>query len=203
MDFKNTIVDFTASLLIVLRRFILLIFTPYKTLRKISFEKDRPQILIIFIFIFIYFYLSAFLRKSFYTPGLIFIIFTGQFLLTVLFFYLIAKSLNREVDLDSFIFTLSYSLFPTIIWFITNSVFYYFLPPPRRLTIGGKLFSIFFIAFSVSLLVWKAILFFLSIRFSSRLGVYRVLYLILLYLCLFAPLSLLLYQLKIFRIPFI
>jgi hypothetical protein len=35
--------------------------------------------------------------------------------------------------LDSFIFTLSYSLFPTLIWFTTNSILYRFLPPPRTI----------------------------------------------------------------------
>lgn len=203
MDFKNILIDLIASFLIVSRRFVLLIFTPYKTLRKISFEKDNVQILIIFSFAFLYFYLSSFLRKSVYGSILIFLIFIGQFLLTALFFYLITRSFDRETTLRSFIFTLTYSLFPTIIWFFSNSIFYYFLPPPRRLTLGGKFFSVFFVAFSLSLLVWKAILFFLSVRFSSRLGAYRVFYLILLYLCLFTPLSILLYQLKIFRIPFI
>lgn len=203
MDFKNILIDLIASFLIVSRRFVLLIFTPYKTLRKISFEKDNTQILIIFSFVFLYFYLSSFLRESAYGSTLIFLIFISQFLLTALFFYLITRSFERATTFRSFIFTLTYSLFPTIIWFFSNSIFYYFLPPPRRLTLGGKFFSVFFIAFSVSLLVWKAILFFLSVRFSSKLGAYRVFYLILLYLCLFTPLSILLYQLKIFRIPFL
>jgi hypothetical protein len=203
MDFKNILIDFIASLLIISRRFILLIFTPYKTMRKISLEKDNAQIYIIFGFVFLYFYLSSFLRDSVYGPILIFLIFIGQFLLTALFFYLTTRSFDKKITFRSLIFTLTYSLLPTIIWFFSNSLFYYFLPPPRRFTLGGKFFSVFFIAFSISLIVWKAILFFLSIRFASKQETYRVFYLILLYLCLFAPFSILLYQLKIFRIPFI
>jgi hypothetical protein len=98
---------------------------------------------------------------------------------------------------------LSYSLFPTLIWFTTNSVLYRFLPPPRTISILGKAFSVLFLSFSISLLVWKLILVYLAIRFSSKLNFYNIVYIILLYLCIFIPYSLLLYHLKIFRIPFI
>ncbi|MDH7476110.1 MAG: hypothetical protein QHH09_01405 [Microgenomates group bacterium] len=203
MDFKKLSAEIIASLIIVLRRFIFLIFTPYKTLRKISLEKDWSQILIIFFMVYLYFNFAYLLRESIFSPNLIFIIFLINFFFTCLFFYIISRFFNKETSFDSFVFSLTYSLFPTLVWFFGNSLFYFILPPPRRLTLGGKIFSIFFIAFSVSLLIWKLILFFLSIRFSSRLGFYKVFYFILLYLCFLIPLSILFYYLKIFRIPFI
>lgn len=203
MDFKSLFIGLIASMLIVVRRFILLVLTPYKTLRKISLENDCSQIFIILFFVFFYFQLASSLRKTVISPNVIFVIFLINFFLTNLFFYFLAKLSNKEIKFKSFIFTFSYSLFPTLLWFITNSFVYYFLPPPRTLSILGKLFTFVFIAFSISLLAWKLILFYLSLRFSTKLGFYRILYLALLYLSIFIPYSILLYQLKIFRIPFI
>lgn len=203
MDFKNLFIESLASFLIVFRRFIFLITTPYKTLRRISFEKDYGQIFIILFFVFIYFQLAAYLKKSVVPSTYVFLIFLDYFLLTNLFFYFFARLLNKNINLSSFLFTFTYSLLPTLIWFIINSVFYFFLPPPRSITITGKIFSILFIAFSISLFIWKMILVYLSLRFSTKLGFYKIIYFLLLYLCIFIPYSMLLYQFKIFRIPFI
>jgi hypothetical protein len=80
---------------------------------------------------------------------------------------------------------------------------YILFPPPRFPTLLGKGFSIFFIAFSISLLIWKFILFYLALRFSTKLSFFRLIYLIFLYLTWFVPYSFLLYYFKIFRVPFI
>lgn len=199
----DLITNLLASFVIILRRFILLIFFPYKTLRKISQEKDYYQVVIIFFLIFVYFKFAYFLRDKPYPALLIFIAFLLIFFCTICFLYLLSRSLNKKILFSSFVFSFTYSLLPTLIWFISCSLLYIFLPPPRTLSILGKGFSIFFVAFSISLLIWKLILFYLSLRFSSRLGFYRILYIILLYLIWFIPCSIFLYYLKIFRIPFI
>lgn len=203
MDFKNIIIDFVTSCVIVLRRFNLLIFLPYKTMRKISKENDYEQLFFLYLLVYVYFYGAYRIRPTDVIPLVSFISFFGLFIITVSFFYLFSRMFSKDIRVSSFVFTLSYSLFPTLIWFITNSLFYYFLPPPRTLSILGKAFSIFFIAFSISLLVWKLILIYCAIRFSSKFGFYRIMYSFILYLCLLIPASLLLYQLNIFRIPFI
>ena len=172
-------------------------------MRKISQENDYWQIALIFFFVFLYFKFIYYLRPNPYPATFIFIIFILNFCLTVLFFYLLNSRVNRNIKLSSFIFTFTYSLFPTLIWFIANSFLYLLIPPPRTLSILGRVFSIFFISFSVSLLIWKIILVYLAIRFSSKLNFYRIIYSIFLYLCLLLPYSVFLYQLKIFRIPFI
>lgn len=195
--------EFLSSLALVLRNFIWLIFAPYKTLRKISEEKDWFQIVIILFLVFVYFKFIYFLRKPIYPATVVFIFFLANFFLTVGFFYLISRIFNKKINFRSFLFTFSYSLFPTLIWFIVNSLLYRVLPPPRTFSLLGRGFSIFFIAFSISLLLWKMIVLYLSVRFSSRQNFYRIIFMIILYLAIFLPATVIFYRLKIFRIPFI
>lgn len=202
------LISFFTSLILIVRNFVFLIFSPYKTLRKISFEKDYYQPLTIFIGVFLYFKFVYFLRDKPYPATFIFLIFVINFFLTIIFFYFLTRFFDsdqneKRITFFSFIFTFSYSLFPTLIWFLSTSILYVFLPPPRTISLLGKAFSIFFVAFSLSLLVWKLILFYLSVRFSSKQNFYRILYMIILYLVWFIPYSIFLYYLKIFRIPFI
>lgn len=192
----------TTAFILVIRNFIFLIIFPYKTVRKISIESDYYQVGIIFLLIFIYFKFIYYLRSDPYPATLVFEIFIINFLLTAGFFYLISKN-TENINLKSFIFTLSYSLFPTLIWFVSNSILYVVFPPPRFPSLLGKGFSIFFVTFSISLLVWKLIIFYLSLRFSTKSNFFRIIYLIVLYLVWFIPYSIFLYHFKIFRIPFI
>ncbi len=172
-------------------------------MRKISQERDYWQVGVILFIVFVYFKFVYFLRTDSYPATFIFLVFLFNLCLTIFFFYGLGRLSTKNVQLSSFIFTFSYSLLPTLIWFISNSILYKLIPPPRTFSTLGKAFSTFFIAYSVSLLLWKMILFYLSIRFSAKLNFYRTIYLIILYLCIFLPYSLLLYHFKIFRIPFI
>lgn len=177
-------------------------------MRKISLEKDKYQPLFIIVLVFLYFKFIYFLRDKSYPATLIFLFFLFNFLLTVSFFYFMnklfdSKQKKRETSYSSFIFTFSYSLFPTLIWFLSTSLLYIFLPPPRTPSLLGKGFSIFFMAYSLSLLIWKLILVYLAVRFSSKQNFFKILYMIILYLIWFIPYSILLYNFKFFRIPFI
>ncbi len=203
MDFKQLGIELAASFFIVAQRFVLLIFTPYKTMRKISQEKDYSQIYVILFFVFIYFQLASRAKQLFFPSILPPLFFLLHFSVTILFLYTISHVFNSSARLQSFLFTLSYGLFPTLIWFTTNSLLYRLIPPPRTISLLGKAFSVAFISFSVSLLVWKLILFYLAIRFSSKMKFFNIIYTIILYLCLFIPYSLLLYHFGLFRIPFI
>jgi hypothetical protein len=201
-------IDLITSFVLVIRNFFLLIFYPYKTMRKISLEKDYYQLFIIAGLVFLYFKFVYFLREKTYPATLIFIFFLFSFSLTIFFFYLVnrffgSNKSKNEASLSSFIFTFSYSLFPTLVWFLSTSILYIFLPPPRTLSLMGKGFSIFFIAFSLSLLIWKLILVYLAVRFSSKQNFLRIFYMIILYLTWFIPYSVFLYYFHFFRIPFI
>jgi len=172
-------------------------------MRKISQEKDFSQIIILLGLIFVYFQLSHYYRKETFSGLTVYLVFLFDLSLTAGFFYLMTRVFRQRINFASYLFCFTYSMIPTLIWFVSSFILYLVLPPPRTMSILGKGFSIFFIAYSLSLLLWKAILFFLAIRFSSRMTFFRIVYVFFLYLCWFVPYSFLLYQLKIFRIPFI
>lgn len=172
-------------------------------MRRISFEKDSRQIFFIFLLVFTYFKFIYFLKTDRYPASFTFFIFLLNFFLMIGFFYFLGKIFNHRIKLSSLIYTFSYSLFPTIIWFFSVSILYIFLPPPRTASFLGKLFSIFFITYSLVILFWKIILFYLALRFSTRLNFYRIIYFFILFLLWFIPYSVFFYYLKIFRLPFI
>jgi len=204
---EELIIEIFTSLIVLIRYFFYLIFFPYQTVRKISLEKDYYQSLIIFLLIFSYFKFAYFLKNKPYPATLTFSVFLFHFFLTLIFFFclgnLITRKRKKEISFLSLLVTFSYSLLPTLIWFGSVSLLYLFLPPPRSPSFLGVSFSVFFIAFSLSLLIWKMILVFLSLRFSLRLNFYQIIYLWLLYFLWFIPYSFGLYYLRIFKIPFI
>ena len=205
MGFNYFVSNVLASVFIVLQRIILLAISPYKTIRRISEEKDYLQIIIIFIIIGIYFLSADKLREYDYEPGILFILTFFHYAYTVIFFYIAAEFFqkNKEYSFNSFLFTFAYALIPTIIWFSISSWLYALLPPPRTLSLLGKSFSIFYISFSIAILGWKVILQYLAIRFSTKFSFFFIMYSILFYLVTIIPYSLFLYSLRFFRIPFL
>jgi len=203
MDFKNFLLDFVSSSVIIFRRYLNLIFTPYKTMRKISLEKDLMQVYIILGSIVLYFSFRSFWIKLQFPSFLYILIFILDFAFTILFFYLIGSLFSKETSPRSLIFTLSYALYPTLTWFLANSIFYLLIPPPRTFSLLGRVFSIFFMTFSISLLFWKIILFYLAIRFSTKLNFFSILYLIILYALFLIPIIYGMYILGLSKVPFI
>ena len=172
-------------------------------MRKIVIETDFWQIFLIFFFIFIYFKFVYFLRDDSYPASFTFFIFLFNFFIMIFFFYFLVRFFGKKPKLLPFVFTFSYSLLPTFFWFISVSFLHLLLPPLRTVSFLDQFFSIFFITYSLSLLLWKVILFYLALRFSTKLGFYRIIYMITLFILWFIPYSVLLYYLKIFRVPFI
>ncbi len=172
-------------------------------MRRISQENDYWQMVIILFFVYIYFQLAHEIKNTAFPPVFIFLIFLTQFLLSIFFFFLVTSFSAKTASLRSYFNTFVYSLLPTLVWFVVNSFLYVLLPPPRTTSLLGIIFSIIFISFSVAVLIWKIILSYLAIRFSSKLPFYRIIYAIILYLCIISPYIIVLYKLKIFRVPFI
>jgi len=189
----------TVSFIIFFRRFIGLIFTPYATMRKISTEKELKDCIWIGIATVIYFLITNSVR--FWINGLLGAF--GLYVGSILFFSLFPSSGMQKEKILRLIKTWSYTLVPTLIWFYSTLLFYFLLPPPRTTSLLGQAFSIFYIAFSGSLFIWKLILVYLSIRFSLRAHLYRVIYYLLLYFALSIPLWLILYSRGISRVPFV
>ncbi|MCX6732421.1 MAG: hypothetical protein NTV98_02680 [Candidatus Roizmanbacteria bacterium] len=188
-----------ASLFMFFKRSIGLIFTPYSSMRKISLESTWHEYIWILILTIAYFVVTN--TVHFWMNGLI-----GAFGLygsTIIFFSLLPSHGTIKEKMHRLTKTWTYTLLPTLIWFYSTLFFYFLIPPPRTASILGQSFSIFYIAFSMSLLVWKLILTYLSIRFSLRIHLYRVIYYILIYLALSIPLWIFLYNIGISRVPFV
>lgn len=200
----------SVSTLLVAHYFFGLILYPYKSMRKITQERDYLQILLIFVLIYGYFIAANIIRKRTLHPFIIstsslvsFLFFLLTFFITIAFFYSMSRLMKLSTNLQALIFSFAYSLFPSFIWFLTTSVLYYLLPPPRTFSFLGKSFSITFIIFSLTLLIWRIILLYLSLRFSLKANFYTILILIIFFIIWFLPYSFMMYQLKVFRIPFI
>ncbi len=203
MDFEDVATNLLTSALLIIKYFFFLIVSPYKTLRKISLEGDYYEMGLMFFLVAAYFYFANFIRKFSNPPLIEFVFFLTNFFISTSFFYLLAKKTQKNLQFKNLLVTFSYTLFPTLIWFWTNSLLYLLLPPPRTLSIFGRAFSVAYTAFSLSLLIWKVILVYLSMRFSLRLNFYKIAYFFILYLCFLIPYSIILYSFRIFRIPFV
>lgn len=192
--------DFSLVLFVItIQRFIGLLFTPYKTMRRIAVEGTTKDLSWIYFFSFLYFFLSGNVRME--VGGIIAMILLIFF--SVIFFSLLPSSEITSRKFKTVWITWTYTLFPTIIWFYATLVFYLILPPPRTSSFMGGVFSVFYIGFSISLLAWKLILVYLSIRFSLKVHIFRVVYYFLLYIALSVPIWIILYRMGISRIPFI
>jgi len=193
MDFN------VVSTIFFLRRTVGLIFTPYATMRKISLERKMGEIVWIYCLTILYFFIGTSVHV--WVSGLMGAL--GLFCLSIFFLSLLPASGTYIQRLKRIIATWSYTLVPTLLWFYSTLFFYYIIPPPRTTSILGISFSIFYIAFSASLFVWKLILIYLCIRFALRVQLYRILYYLLLYFAISLPIWLALYMAGISRIPFV
>lgn len=183
-----------ASLIIVLRRSILLIFTPYKTMRRISIENDYLQLFWIALFILLYFTITGFVKIF---------IFTVLFFGTLALMYALGRGWKKVVKISNILFTFSYGLLPTTIWFYLSMALFYLLPPPRTPSLQGKVFSVLYVSFSLSLLLWKLILTYLAIRFSLKLGFYSTMFVLILYILCILSISYFGFTLGLSKVPFI
>lgn len=199
MPFEKLFIKLCAAVILVIRTGIQLIFLPYITMRDIVNKTGKAEVGILVSLCFVYFFVSSYIRFNVYIfiSGIIF--YCGS-----IFFFTVLPGKNTIAErLKKYVRSWSYTLFPTLLWFYTNALLFILLPPPRTVSLLGKTFSIFFITFSLSLFVWKLILIYLSIRFSSRIGLYRVFYYLMIYILLLIPISYCFYILGFSRIPFV
>jgi hypothetical protein len=205
MGFKSYFADIFIVILQVLRRATLLVVSPYKTMRMISFDGSFKEVVVIFLIIGAYFLFADHQRSYIISPVVIFFITILHYLLTALFFAVFKITLGQEksIEIKGFLRLFAYSLIPTTVWFYANSSLYVLLPPPRTESIWGEIFSIAFISFSISILFWKIIVLYLAVRFSTSLRFFSIMYAMSLYIAFILPYSFFLYALKLFRIPFL
>jgi len=186
-----------------------IITKPYRTYRRLSRGKHLEQILpltglVIFCFWFInliHYGLRPFLvavswaKTSFWAGAA----FSGA----ILSMYTAARFLKGKGGIKNLLLPWAYSLLPTLAWFFLVAASYALLPPPRSPSFAGKTFSFLFIVFSLTLLSWKIVLYYLTLRFGMKLDLIRIIFVSLIIFPIGALYSLIMYKLKIFRIPFI
>lgn len=201
---KTFSLQVVSSFILVIKRFVLLARKPYKTMRTISTDSDTSQIGIIILFIFIYFMTADLVRPFVYPPFILFLLVVIHIFATALFFYGVSLPLgSKQREIQRYIMTFTYAIAPTLMWFSVTLFLFVILPPPRQDSINGNLFTIVFYTFSISMLLWKIILMYFAIRFSTHLKVSRIVYIFILYMMIVAPYSLLVYHFKLFRVPFL
>ncbi|MBI4066970.1 hypothetical protein HY407_01200 [Candidatus Gottesmanbacteria bacterium] len=192
------------------RNLATLINSPYIAFRKLSKGEEVYQSIFIFLLAFIYFSFASAIRKGIRNPylltlelnRLIFFAALG-FLFSILLLYKLGKLFGGSANLKGIFLSWSYSLIPTIIWFFVTSISYLLLPPPRTLSAPGQVFSLIFIAFSLALLFWKLVMYYLTLRFSLKLDLVKIMGISLIVAPLFGLYGLLMYRIGVFRIPFI
>ncbi len=123
--------------------------------------------------------------------------------LTIGLFWAAARAMGSREAAGGFSIGWGYTLVPTLIWFITTTVLYVLLPPPRTTSFYGILFSTLYLLFSATLLFWKVTLAYLSLRFGMKLDLVKISMVSAIVLPILALYSVGMYRLGIFRIPFL
>lgn len=179
---------------------------PYETYRKLSLYSFSHQLIFI-LFIMVLYFLAASTIKEGLADGKLNIVVASfkatlvtlfTFLVTATTLYLLGKLFTGKGSFFTFLTLWSFTLLPTLAWFLVTAAFYVLLPPPRTTSISGQVFSAFFIAFSIGCLIWKLILYYLTLRFSLRLGTIKITAVSL----IVGPL-LVIYALLFYKVPFI
>lgn len=187
-----------------------LLTRPYETYRRIASAPRVSELLYIAAFATFYFVIASLVRVATFRPFLL----TKQFvvlslaagvgyMVMVSSMWIAAACMKVSVRLSSLAVSWGYSLLPTIMWFFSTSVLYLILPPPRTTTVLGVVFSLLFLVFSVTLLWWKIMMAYLTVRFvmkANLIGMTVVGGVVLFSASIY---SILLYRMGIFRVPFL
>jgi len=183
---------------------------PYETYRKIADRSGTREFLGIMLLVGFYFALSSVIRTAAFRPFLL----TRQFVVlafatVVTFGFVVAvlwgfsRLFGGRGTFRGVALCWGYSLLPTFFWFLTTSLLYLLIPPPRTTRIQGVLFSIVYLVFSATLFFWKATLAYLTLRFGMRLDLLRIVAVFAVAVPLVVVYSIGMYRLGIFRIPFL
>ena len=192
------------------RNLIGIIFRPYETYRRIAKESGYTELFYIGLLLAVYFAIASLVKTAAFRPFLLTATFvklsssagTG-FVLVVMTFFVVSKFIVNTVNLKSLLVSWAYTLIPTLVWFLATSILYLILPPPRTTSLEGIAFSLVFIVFSVTLLFWKIMLSYLTLRFGLRLEIKKILLVAAISLPFVALYSFGMYQLGVFKVPFL
>lgn len=185
--------------------------SPYETYRKLIHKNETlGQSLYILLLCLAYFTFASLVRIGIKNPFILTIQFNKLAILTSLNFlfvavllYKIGKLIGGIGSLRNVLLAWSYTLIPTLLWFLITSIIFIFLPPPRTASLPGRIFSILYMGFSLAMLYWKIILYYLTLRFALKLDLIKIIVISFFFGTYVAIYGVLMYRVGIFRIPFI
>ena len=159
------------------RTLIGLISRPYETYRRIATHGRPGELLYIGLLMSCYFALASLVKIASFRPFLL----TAQFavlafgaasgvMLAWLSIAAVGRLMGKRGSGVVVLLSWSYTLLPTVTWFLATSVLYVVLPPPRTTSLPGVIFSLLFLVFSATLFWWKITLSYLALRFSLKLS---------------------------------
>ncbi len=185
--------------------------SPYVTYRKLASTKaDLGHTFYLFLLVVLYFSFASLVKTGVRNPflltykfNILFFSALFGFILIILLIFLLGKLTGERVELLTIYKLWIYSLLPTLCWFFLTSILSIFLPPPRSLSLPGKIYSLVFMSFSLMVFFWKLILYYLTLRFGLRFGFFKIVFVSAAILPFFVLYSTIMYKLGIFRVPFI
>lgn len=183
---------------------------PYETYRRITRDAQAGELLFIGTLLAAYFAVASLLKVAAFRPFLL----TEQFVtlyigavsgvfVSVGMLRFAGWLLGSTTPTRTLLVGWSYTLLPTVLWFLVTSVLSVILPPPRTVSVPGTLFSLLFVAFSVALLWWKITLAYLVLRFGLKFDLKRNIIVALISAPVLAAWSTLMYKWGIFKVPFL
>jgi len=187
-----------------------IILRPYETYRRITREGTGWELVYIAGLLGLYFATATLIKNPSFRPFLLtrqFVVLasaTGCTYCTVVgLMAAIGRLLKSQGKLRGLALGWAYSLFPTLVWFWITSLLYVLIPPPRTTSFLGIAFSIVYLLFSATILFWKIILSYLTVRFALRFDLKKIALTGAVVLPIMIVYSIGMYRLGIFRIPFL
>lgn len=218
---------------IMLQNIIGVVFWPYATYFKLTHEKTPSMGIVFLLLVPLYAVAATIIKNGLFHTDLLFIFSTffrhtfaiwTTFLLSFVGFIILSelrkprvvnaeasadqRSPTREASADQrrnlVIFTLwAFSYLPTYVWFSMTALLYFLLPPPRTSSFLGQSFSAAFIAFSLFVLLWKMLLYYLTLRIGLKMTLFETVLASVFLFPLFSLFSFISYKMGIFRVPFV
>lgn len=192
------------------RTVIGLIVRPYEAYRRIVKHGTPGELVYVALVVACYFALASVVKVAAFRPFLL----TRQFLMlsmgaasgvvvSAISIWAAGRVLGARGSFRTIGIAWSYTLLPTVAWFLTTSVLYVLLPPPRTASMPGMVFSLLFLVFSVTLLWWKIMLSYLVLRFGLKLDFAKSIGVALLCAPVLAGWAVLMHRIGIFTVPFL
>lgn len=192
------------------RNLLGIVVRPYETYRRIINKGVSGEFVPLGLLFLSYFSVAALVKTAAFRPYLLTkhvvllgVSAAGTAVLVAATLFLVSRMVGGRGSLKQFFLGWSYTLVPTVCWFLATSLLYVILPPPRTERLFGILFSALYLVFSIVLLSWKVILSYLTLRFGMRLDLFRIIVVVLLAGPLIALYCWGLYRLGIFKVPFV